>query len=165
MIVASITYAQLLAHQLERSLLRLESLREQLLDRLQARRVLLLANNTPLLGLHEVALCQSTGSVLRRSVPNLALGSRSYHRATHHIILTILASADHFTYSKTRENKLVHGKSGRLAIIDPIHQILHFTRVIDSSKMNEKIAMFPLGFLVEAHQIRIKTLVLIGYLD
>jgi hypothetical protein len=31
--------------------------------------------------------------------------------------------------------------------------------------MNEKIAMFPLGFLVEAHQIRIKTLVLIGYLD
>ena len=117
----------LLAHQLESALLRLVALREQLLDRLQARRMLLLANNTPLLGLHEVALGQSTGGVLRRPVPNLALGARSYHRATRHINLTILASTDHFTYSKTRENKLVHGKSGRLAIINPIHQILHFT--------------------------------------
>lgn len=46
----------LLAHQLERALLGLVALREELLDRLQASRMLSTAYNATLLGLHEILL-------------------------------------------------------------------------------------------------------------
>jgi len=85
----------LLAHQLERALLGLVSLGEELLDRLQARRVLLLAYNATLLGLHEILLGQPTGRVLRRAVVYLALGANRHLRATHHILLAVLASRVH----------------------------------------------------------------------
>lgn len=70
--------------------------------------MLTLAYNATLLGFHEVALGQPTGSVLRRAVVDLALGANRYHRASHHWILAVLASRSHFTYNQYKEINLVH---------------------------------------------------------
>jgi len=113
----------LLAHQLEGALLGLVTLCEELLDRLQASRMLLLAYNATLPGLHEVLLGQPTGSVLCRAVKHLALGANRDLRASHHIIL---ASRVHI-YNKSIEINLVHGKSRRLTRVNSPDQILHFT--------------------------------------
>ena len=63
----------LLAKKLERALLRLEARLNQALQRLLARRVLLAANNAPLLRLHEVLAREPTARVLGRAVKDLCL--------------------------------------------------------------------------------------------
>ncbi len=62
-----------LTKELERPLLRLKPRLMQTLQGLLARRMLLAANNTPLLGLHEILLSQPTTRVLGRSVKHLCL--------------------------------------------------------------------------------------------
>ena len=71
-------------------------------ESLEARRVLLLADNATVLGLHEVLLCQATGRVLGGTVPHLSGTARGGNlRATllailTRGILTVLASGVHF---------------------------------------------------------------------
>jgi len=60
----------------------------QLLERLLARGVLLLGHDAALLGLHQVLLGQTTGSVLGRAVPDLRLGANSRHLTASLDILT-----------------------------------------------------------------------------
>lgn len=79
-----------LLKQLERALLRDISQLTQTLDRLQASRVLLLANNAALLRLHQVLLRQPTGRVLGRAVENLGRAARRDHAT---LLLTVLASS------------------------------------------------------------------------
>lgn len=59
--------------QLEGPLLRLVARLDEILQRLLAKSVLLLADNPPLLRLHEVGLRQAAGRVLGRSVEHLGL--------------------------------------------------------------------------------------------
>ena len=54
-----------------------------------------LAYNATLLGLHEILLGEPTGRVLRRAVVYLALGANCDLRATHHILIAVLASRVH----------------------------------------------------------------------
>ncbi len=70
---------------LEGSLLRLEALGVKTLECLLARGVLLLRNDTTLLGLHQILLGQATGSVLGGSVVDLGLGANRQHLATDHV--------------------------------------------------------------------------------
>jgi hypothetical protein len=78
-----------LLKQLERALLRDISKLTQTLDRLQASRVLLLADNAALLRLHQVLLRKPTGRVLSRAVENLRSAARRQHIST--LLLTVLA--------------------------------------------------------------------------
>ncbi len=51
------------------------------------------ADDTTLLGLHQILLSQATGSVLGRSVKDLGLGSNGGHLgASHHVVLTVATS-------------------------------------------------------------------------
>jgi hypothetical protein len=59
----------------------------QLLESLEASRVLLLGHDAALLGLHQILLGQATGSVLGRAVPDLGLGAHGDHLAAHLVIL------------------------------------------------------------------------------
>jgi len=79
----------LLFEQLEGSLLGDIARLLQLLERLEARGVLLLGHDAALASLHQVLLGQATGSVLGRSVVDLGLGANRYNLAT---ALDILAS-------------------------------------------------------------------------
>ena len=77
---------KLLLEKLERALLRDVARLLQLLQRLLSSRVLLLAHDAALAGLHEVALCQAAGRVLGRAMPDLGLRSYRRHLSTHHIL-------------------------------------------------------------------------------
>ena len=77
----------MLLEQLERTLLGNIALLLQELDRLEARRVLLLAHDTALAGLHEVLLREATGGVLGRAVEDLGLRA---HRDLRTTLLSIL---------------------------------------------------------------------------
>lgn len=80
-------FSLLLLEQLERALLGDIALLLQELDRLEARRVLLLAHNAALARLHEILLLQPTGGVLGRAVEDLGLGA---HRDLRTTLLSIL---------------------------------------------------------------------------
>ncbi len=69
---------------LEGALLRLEALGVKTLESLLARSMLLLADDATLLGLHQILLGESTGSVLGSSVVDLRLGAHSEHLTTNH---------------------------------------------------------------------------------
>jgi len=77
---------KLLLEKLERALLGNIARLLQLLQRLLASRVLLLAHDAALAGLHEIALCQAAGRVLGRAMPDLGLCSYRRHLSTHHIL-------------------------------------------------------------------------------
>lgn len=85
---------RLLAEQLEGALLGHIAELAEALDRLLARRVLLLAHNATRLRLHQVLLRQTTGRVLGRAVENLGRAARGHHGAALLIIAihAILAS-------------------------------------------------------------------------
>ena len=83
----------MLLEQLERALLGDIALLLQDLDRLEARRVLLLAHNAALARLHEILLLQPTGGVLGRAVEDLGLGAHRDLRTTLLSILTRVAVA------------------------------------------------------------------------
>ena len=68
-------FKNLLLEQLESSLLGLVAGLDEVLQRLLAERVLLLAHNPATLRLHQIRLDEATGGVLRRSVENLSLRS------------------------------------------------------------------------------------------
>ena len=91
-----------LMEQLEGSLLRLEALGVKTLESLLARSVLLLGYDTTLLGLHQILLGESTGSMFGSSVVDLGLGAYSGHFSTDHrrvIVVAILTSGVHFYIS------------------------------------------------------------------
>ena len=69
----------LLLEQLERALLGLVAGLDEILQRLLAQRVLLLADNAPLARLHQILLLQATGRVLGRSVIHLRLAADCNH--------------------------------------------------------------------------------------
>ena len=77
----------MLLEQLERALLGNIALLLQELDRLEARRVLLLAHDAALAGLHEILLGKATGGVLGRAVEHLGLRA---HRDLRTTLLSIL---------------------------------------------------------------------------
>lgn len=81
-----------LVEKLKCPLLRLEPRLMQTLQCLLARRVLLAANNTPLLGLHQILLSQTTTGVLGRSVKHLRLCANRGNLCTahHHLVLPAL---------------------------------------------------------------------------
>jgi len=76
----------LLLKELKRALLGNIARLLQLLQRLLASRVLLLADDAALASLHEIALCQAAGRVLGRAMPDLGLRSYRRHLSTHHIL-------------------------------------------------------------------------------
>ncbi len=78
----------MLLEQLERALLGDIALLLQNLDRLEARRVLLLAHNAALARLHQILLREPTGGVLGRAVEDLGLGAHGDLCATLLSILT-----------------------------------------------------------------------------
>jgi hypothetical protein len=89
---------------LEGALLGLEALGVKTLESLLTRSVLLLADDTTLLGLHQILLGESTGSVLGGSVVDLGLGAHSDHLSTNHrrviaVVVAILTSGVHFYIS------------------------------------------------------------------
>jgi hypothetical protein len=61
----------------------------ELLERLLARRVLLLRHDAALAGLHQILLDQPTGSVLGRAVPNLRLRANRRHLAASHVLASV----------------------------------------------------------------------------
>jgi hypothetical protein len=65
--------SSLLLEKLERALLRDVACLLQVLERLLAKRMLLLADNAALLCLHQMASGQTTGCVFRGAVPDLGL--------------------------------------------------------------------------------------------
>lgn len=77
----------MLLEELECSLLGDIALLLKNLDRLEARRVLLLAHNTALASLHEILLLKPTGGVLGRAVEDLGLRA---HRDLCTTLLSIL---------------------------------------------------------------------------
>jgi len=86
----------LFLEQLECALLRLIARLCEALQRLLARRMLLLGNNAPLLRLHQVLARQPTARVLRRAVIDLRLCAHRRHllRATiHHLTITHLPAS------------------------------------------------------------------------
>ncbi len=95
-----------LLKQLEGALLGDKASLAEAREGLEAGRVLLLADNATILGLHQILLHQATGRVFRRTVPNLRRRAvRRHLRATillAHIltrrtnILAILTSIGHF---------------------------------------------------------------------
>ena len=74
-----VPFASLLAEQSKLSLLGLEAGLVQALQGLLARRMLLAADNAPLLRLHEILARQATARVLGRAVENLRLCSDRGH--------------------------------------------------------------------------------------
>jgi len=87
----SFAAANSLAEKLEGPLLGDESKLAELLEGLDASRVLLTANDTPSLRLHEILLLKATGRVLGGTVPHLGLCASSYRGTT--LLLTILTVA------------------------------------------------------------------------
>ena len=67
--------AAVLVEEAEGALLRLVALARQVLERLATRQHLATAHNTTVLVLNEVILVETTGSLLRRAVENLGLGT------------------------------------------------------------------------------------------
>lgn len=76
-----------LLEELELALLRGVSHLAETLDRLEARRMLTTRDNLALV-LHQVLSGQATGGMLRRAVPNHALGTNRYLRTAHHVLAT-----------------------------------------------------------------------------
>ena len=79
-----------LLEELERALLGNIAQLAQTHDSLLASRMLLLADDTALLRLHQVLLRQATGRVLGRAVVNLRRAANSHHLST--LLLAVLAS-------------------------------------------------------------------------
>lgn len=90
---------------LEGALLGLVALGVKTLESLLTRSVLLLADDATLLGLHQILLGESTGSVLGSAVEHLGLGAHSDHLSTNHrrvvavVVIAILTSGVHFYIS------------------------------------------------------------------
>ena len=81
----------LLAEELERTLLRLETGLPQTRQSLLARRMLLTRDNAPLLRLHQILACEAATCVLRLSVVHLRLGSYRGHLGASHLPIVVLA--------------------------------------------------------------------------
>lgn len=87
----SFAAANSLAEKLEGPLLGDESKLAELLERLDASRMLLTANDTPSLRLHEILLLKATGRVLGSTMPHLGLGTSGDHSTT--LLLLVLSVA------------------------------------------------------------------------
>ncbi len=87
----SFAAANSLAEKLEGPLLGDESKLAELLERLETSRVLLTANDTPSLRLHEILLLKATGRVLGSTMPHLGLGTSGDHGTT--LLLLVLSVA------------------------------------------------------------------------
>jgi hypothetical protein len=81
----------LLAEELERTLLRLETGLPQTRQSLLARRMLLTRDNAPLLRLHKILAREAATCVLRLSVVHLRLGSYRGHLGASHLPIVVLA--------------------------------------------------------------------------
>ena len=80
-----------LLEELERALLGDVAHLAETQDGLLARRVLLLADDTSLLRLHQVALLQATGRVLGRAVENLRSAADRHHT----VLLNLASNVSH----------------------------------------------------------------------
>ncbi len=73
-----------------------------MLESLEASGVFTLGNDATLLGLHQILLGETTGSVLGSSMPDLRLGANSHHSTTILVIVLVLilliltSVVDHF---------------------------------------------------------------------